>query len=541
MFALRAPVVFDGSSFLDAGGTVLVEGGTIVGVESFGHELPHDCPVTTYAGTILPGLVDMHTHLVTDSGPMALERVAACTEREADEVVTEALRRQLAAGVTTVRDLGDRRFCVVGRRDRQATTAREPRIVASGPPITTPGGHCHFLGGETDGATGMRDAVRERAERGVDVVKVMASGGVNTPGSDMLRTQFTDVALRTAVDEAHSLGLPVTAHAHGTPAVRQALDAGVDGIEHCTCVSERGFGDCDDALVGRLAASGVAVCPTLGADWHRFPVPPPPLQALAASLGTTVEGLAHARNAFVARLHASGVRIVSGVDSGIQPAKGHGTLPFAIEDLVEGGVAVADALATATSLAAEACGLGRTTGRLVAGADADLLVVEADVAADVTTLRRPLAVLISQKSPIATAGPRDSTNSPTTWVTCPVHRNRGIRSTSARYGAREIGCIMAAFATSPPDRVRSLPIAIRPRRPGCRGRSRTPRRPGPASRPGGLQQSYFEWETRAAGLPNRRLATGAPARGRLPALAAFRAPRAPARAAPPGLPPIHGG
>ncbi len=176
--------------------------------------------------------------------------------------------------------------------------------------------------------------------------------------------------------------------------MRQALGAGVDGIEHCSCVTDRGFGDCDDDLVRRLADSGVVVCPTIGADRTRFPVPPPPVRAMAESLGTTVPALMRDRWTFVGRLHAAGVRIVSGVDSGIQPAKGHGTLPFAVEELVEGGLTVADAVATATSLAADACGLGGRTGRLAAGHDADLLVVEGDLAADVTALRRPVTVVL---------------------------------------------------------------------------------------------------------------------------------------------------
>jgi imidazolonepropionase-like amidohydrolase len=393
MDAVRAPHCFDGTRFMPGGATLLVDDGLVAGVEPFAFDVPDGCEVTTYDGTLLPGLVDMHVHLVTDSGPNALERVAGRSDHELDAVVTEGLRRQLAAGVTTVRDLGDRGYVVVDRRDRQRSSADvEPRIVAFGPPVTTPGGHCDYLGGVLSGAGQVAGAIRERVEHGVDEVKVMASGGVNTPGTDVLRTQFSDDELRALVDAAHAAGLPVTAHAHGTPSVRQSLAAGVDGIEHCSCVTERGFGDADDALVAELGRSGVAICPTLGVDTARMTAAPTAIAATAERFGTTLEQLAAVRGAFVARLHRAGARIVSGVDAGIQPAKGHGTLPFAVVALVEAGLSVEDALASATSLAASACGLGGTTGRLAVGRDADVVVVEGDLSQDVRALHRPVSV-----------------------------------------------------------------------------------------------------------------------------------------------------
>src|SRR5204863_8635949 len=103
-----------------------------------------------------------------------------------------SVRDQLLAGVTTVRDLGDRRFCVLDRRDRQRSgPVTEPTIVVSGPPLTSKDGHCHYMGGEVSGADEIIGAVAERVERGVDIIKVMASGGVNTPGTDVMLTQFT--------------------------------------------------------------------------------------------------------------------------------------------------------------------------------------------------------------------------------------------------------------------------------------------------------------------------------------------------------------
>ena len=181
MRAIRARHAYDGGSFLGAGATVLIEDGSIIGVESYGFKVSGPGPVTGYEGTLLPGLIDAHTHLVADSGVSALDRVAGYSAEEIEEVISRALRDQLVAGVTTVRDLGDRRFCVVDRRDRQRSgPVTEPTIAASGPPLTSQGGHCHYLGGEVSGADEITRAVAQRAERGVDIIKVVASGGVNT-------------------------------------------------------------------------------------------------------------------------------------------------------------------------------------------------------------------------------------------------------------------------------------------------------------------------------------------------------------------------
>ena len=393
--AIRATHAYDGRSFRDLGATVLVEGGLILGIEPYGHQVPDDCPVISYEGTLLPGLIEMHTHLVTDSGVSALDRVAGYSEEEIEQVITRALRDQLAAGVTTVRDLGDRGFAVVQRRDRQGgAAAAEPTILAAGPPLTSPGGHCHFMGGEVAGTEAIIRAVEDRIERGVDVIKVMASGGVNTPGSDVLLTQFTAAELQLIVDRGHAAGLPVTAHAHGTPAVEQAIAVGVDGIEHCSCVTERGFGQASDETVSALARAQIAVCPTLGLDRSMMKDPPPAIKAVMDRMGMTPQQMLQHRWDFVGRLCRAGVRLVSGADSGIAPPKRHGILPHAVCELVNAGLSVAESLATATSGAAETCGNGARKGRLAPGYDADLLVVDGQLETDVTTLLRPQTVLL---------------------------------------------------------------------------------------------------------------------------------------------------
>jgi imidazolonepropionase-like amidohydrolase len=389
--AIRADRAFDGEQAVPGGALVLVDGARIVGVEPASAPLPAGWPLVEVPGaTLLPGLVDAHVHLCGDGRDGALERLPGHSDADLDRVVGQALRQQRTAGVTTVRDLGDRRWAVLELRDRLATAnggLPYPTIVASGPPITSPGGHCWHMGGEAHGAGQLRRAVRERAERRVDVVKVMASGGHTTPGTDVLACQFTLEELRLVVEEAHRHGLPVTAHAHGLPAVEQAVAAGVDGIEHGSCLTPSGIRQ-PDRLLGALATRRIAVCPTLG--WAPG-VPlaiPPAIAARMAQAGVTLEAF----RAAVGRLHRAGVRLVAGSDAGIAPVKPHGVLPETLVALVAAGVPAAEALAAATSGAARACGLGGSKGRLRTGYDADLLLVDGDPLTDPGALREVVAV-----------------------------------------------------------------------------------------------------------------------------------------------------
>jgi imidazolonepropionase-like amidohydrolase len=395
----RADVAFDGERELPGGALVLVDGEVIVGVEPGSAPGPAGCDVTYLPGTaLLPGLIDAHAHLCGDSGPRALDQLPELDADRLGEIIDEALREQLRAGVTAVRDLGDIGWAVLERR---GTSAGQPHIVASGPPITVPGGHCANMGGAVSGPDGLRRAVSERAERGVDVVKIMASGGLMTPGTDVTAGQFTAGELRFVVERAHDLGLPVTAHAHPLTAVEQALAAGVDGIEHCTCFTETGM-HTPPELAERIAAAAISVCPTIGQA--RGATIPPRMQAILESLGLTYES----RREQVGELYRAGVRLVSGGDSGINPVKRHGVLPESIIGMTIVGVPARAALASATSVAADACGLAGRTGRLRPGLAADLLVVAGNPLADVTALRAVRTVVARGSAstwPGSSAGP----------------------------------------------------------------------------------------------------------------------------------------
>jgi imidazolonepropionase-like amidohydrolase len=385
VLAIRANHAFDGEDFRAGGATVLVEDAGIVGVEPVRYEPPSDCDLVDYGdATVLPGLIDTHVHLVGDSRVMALERLAEYSPEEIDAVVIESLRRQLAAGVTTVRDLGDWHFTVVERRDAQRQVDDGlPWIVASGPPITTPGGHCGYLGGEVSGADEIVAAVQERVERRVDVVKVMASGGMATTGSDVFVPQFSIEELRLLVEQAHAAGLPVTAHAHSAAAVDQAVAAGVEGIEHASSHAT-------EEQLAALAASGIAVCPTLGGfntkSLAALLAVAPRFQQIFADAGLTPESYLEIRMSALRRMTTFGIQLISGDDAGIGPDKAHGRYAEAVIEL-EQVTDTLPALVAASSDAAAAIGLGRSKGRLRRGYDADLLVVGGDLAADLTALR----------------------------------------------------------------------------------------------------------------------------------------------------------
>ena len=267
MLAIRVARIFDGRDLLPGAGVVFVDGDRIVGVERAGVDIPGDCEVLDRpAGTLLPGLIDAHVHLVADSRPAALDRLPEFSDDDLTRTIEESLRIQLATGVTTVRDLGDTRWSVLDWRTHPV--AGLPTVVASGPPITSRGGHCSNMGGEASGLDELRAAVRERVEHGADIVKIMASGGMMTPGTEVDRAQFTAQELAAVVDEAHASGLPVTAHAHALVAIRDAVAAGVDGIEHFTFLTADGVHMAADVLAA-VAAQGIVVCPTLGAGAGR--------------------------------------------------------------------------------------------------------------------------------------------------------------------------------------------------------------------------------------------------------------------------------
>ena len=377
--AIHAAALYDGvSAGLVRDPMLLLDGDRIVAVEA-GGSAPPDADIVELAGaTLLPGLIDTHVHLAFDSTMDPVGALAARSDAEVVAAMRTAAGAALAGGVTTVRDLGDRDYLSLGLRGSPGL----PTILAAGPPITTPGGHCHYLGGAAEPREeAVRAAVREHADRGVDVIKIMASGGNLTPGTRQDLAQFAPADLRAAVGEAHRLGLPVTAHAHGTPAIADAVAAGVDGMEHVSFWSAEGIDPAPDDLVAQIVARRIVVGATLGI----FPVPGlvPPPEVLAR--------LPH-MIANMRRLAAAGATIVAGTDAGIAPIKPPDVARRAIPQLLELGYTCVEALRRLTSVAAGVCGVADRKGRLAPGFDADILAVDGDPFSDPEAIHRIRAV-----------------------------------------------------------------------------------------------------------------------------------------------------
>ncbi len=358
-------------------GAVLVRGGVITDVGPRAEveaRAPaglarHDHP----EGTLLPGLIDAHVHLALDAGPDPVTALREADDATVAKGMADRAHALLDSGVTTVRDLGDRNGLAVRLRDTIAAGRLPgPRILAAGTPVTGPGGHCWFLGGEVSGADAIRDLVRRNAELSVDVIKVMATGGgITKEGPPIWSAQFTAEELRVVVAEAARAGLPVAAHAHGTEGIRAAVEAGVTTIEHCTWIDQDGFRLIDD-VVDEIVAKGIHVCPAASPDWRGF------AQRFGAERAETMfSGLRSMRE--------RGVSLITGTDAGVSRAV-FDDFVSSLEFFAHLGCTPPEIVDLATRRTAEALGL-TDTGTLTPGHRADLLVVRGDPLRDLQALR----------------------------------------------------------------------------------------------------------------------------------------------------------
>jgi imidazolonepropionase-like amidohydrolase len=337
--------------------------------------------------TVLPGLIDCHTHLTFDPTLFGYQGVGVSIPRWALYGAKNA-KITLEAGFTTVRDVGAPSFTDIALRDAiDAGDVPGPRMVASGPVLTPTGGHGDIIGnllapqfhypadGVADGVPAVIQKTREICKYGADCIKIVATGGVMSKGDSPGAEQFSDEEIRAIVAEAHRLGRKVAAHAHGASGIKQAILAGVDSIEHGSLIN--------DEDIRLMKERGTYLVPTLYVpDWlaenaEKVGIPPWGVAKLNA--------LRPAIHGNLSRAFRAGVRVAFGTDAAVYP---HGLNAHEFPVMVQLGLTPIQAIQAATANAAELLGWSDRVGSIEPGRLADLIAVSGDPTHDVTVLER---------------------------------------------------------------------------------------------------------------------------------------------------------
>jgi imidazolonepropionase-like amidohydrolase len=394
---LRGVRVWDGDApgHLPDVDALRIEGGRIAALGRSGDLSAGALAVELHGASLVPGLIDAHVHLDLDPSLVTPQEQARVAPVRAEQALRERAAAMLRAGITTARDLGGPAWRELALRDRIARgDAQGPRLLCAGQPLTTPRGHCWFWGGEAADADGLERGVARQVERGADWIKLIATGGRITAGTQPHEPQFSSEELSRAVRAAAERGRPVAAHCHGTAGIRNSALAGVRSAEHCSFAGPAGFGsDFDARVAGLLAERGVWVSATVNSGWARHHDASGQPSAFAQRMAGVYLGLRRA-----------GVRIVASTDAGI-PGVTHDDLPRALAVFARiAGLDFRAALRAASSDAADALGLSDRIGRLRPGLVADLLAVEGDPLRDLGALSRPLRVFAAGRE-VAGASP----------------------------------------------------------------------------------------------------------------------------------------
>ena len=369
---------------------VEIQGDQIVAVTS-GGKLPGNATVINLgSATILPGLADLHTHLTWNPSDLGYEGLGVSITDQAVRGVINA-RKTLMAGFTVARNLGATGYADVSVRDASADgSIPGPRLQVSGEMLGSTGGHCDnnklpveygaSKGGVADGPWAVRQKVRENRKYGADVIKFCATGGTSSKGTNPGVRQYTFEEMQAIVDEAHTLGMPVAAHAHGTEGILFAIRAGADSIEHSSLIDEEGL---------KLARQNGTFL-SINAYTPKYMI------ANGEAMGMLPETVEKARSLADKRLKTyrtaieAGAKIVYGSDSATYP-HGDNARQFAV--YVELGMSPLEAIQSATTVAAESLGLVGETGAVAPGYFADIIAVEGNPLEDIGVLENVIFVM----------------------------------------------------------------------------------------------------------------------------------------------------
>ncbi len=394
---IRAARLFDGKGEATTSpGFVVVRGGKIAAAGKSAAALPDAEIIDLGDATLLPGLIDAHTHLTDEMSDDWKKDELDHFKKPLAQLAIESVeyaRRTLLAGFTTVRDVGSRDLLDVGLRNAIAEgKAIGPRMLVSVNAIGSRGGHCDPTAGyrpdllkepgTTEGVAAgpyeMRSAVRYNTKHGADLIKVCASGGVLSLADKVDSPQLTQEELNAAVDEAHALGRKTAAHAHGAEAAKRAVRAGIDSIEHGTFLDDEGLN------LMKARGTYLVYTPTLClAEQMKRIGAPPKVVAKSAAADAQQEKM------FQAAL-ARGVKMAFGTDAGACP---HGTQAEQFEHMVSLGMKPVAALKSATSEDAKLLGIDARLGSIEPGKLADLVAVRGDPTRDIKQMKTVFFVM----------------------------------------------------------------------------------------------------------------------------------------------------
>ncbi len=378
-------IVFTGGSVFIGDGrvldraTVIIEGDRIQKVSRKDTVLPRGAEVIDIKGKmLLPGFVDCHLHILIDGSPNPMAAVESNSMHMITLRATVHARDTLMAGITTARDMGGTGVVEIAIRNAiKMGMIQGPRLLVSGQQICMTGGQGWQFGREADGPDEVRKAAREQIKAGCDIVKLMATGGIMTPGVEPGAVQLTVMELQAGVEEAHRANRKCASHAQGTEGILNSLAAGVDSIEHGFFLNE--------ACIERMRVDKIPLVPTLGpGDMIEkavdFGVPDFIIEKSRHVRGPHIESLAMAKQA--------GILIGMGADCGT-PLLPHGSNLIELVSLVQNGFTPEEALVIGTLNGARILGLDDQLGSIGEGLLADLVVVEGDPLADISLLTRP--------------------------------------------------------------------------------------------------------------------------------------------------------
>ncbi len=396
--ALKAARLFDGkSNTLIQNGVVIVQDGKIMDAGA-NVAIPQGAQVIDLGdATLAPGFIDAHTHLTSDYSKPYNERRLKDFETEVPMAAYLAIpnaERTLMAGFTTVRDLGSENFMDVALRNAIGQgIVRGPHILAATKGIGATGGHFDdsngyrdnifgrqqdYTDGIADGPEAIRKAVRFEIKNGADVIKAAVSGGVLSMKDEVDVPQLSAEEIAMLVNETHRLRKKVAVHCHGDTAAKDAINAGVDSIEHGSFLKK-------DTLA-LMKAKGTYLVPTLEATEYvlgKIGSYPAPIQEKAKAAGS-------ARSEMFRNAVQLGVKIAFGTDAGVYP---HGENAKEFKLMTDLGMQPLDALRAATSVCADLLGIAATTGTLEKGKAADIVAMPGDPTVDITATERVMFVM----------------------------------------------------------------------------------------------------------------------------------------------------